>query len=1088
MIKGLYPFGLNHYRSLKFQKLRKLISKNQRKIKVEGAYGSSLSFLLIDIFSSINQQIFYISNSKETASYVYSDIVELIGEINCSFLPSNYRSDAKKIKDESNIINRSKTIRDILDKETKIIVTYPEAIFEKIPNEKEIDSKTINIEKGQFLKINSINELLFDLKFEKDDYVQQPGDFAKRGNIVDIFSFAYTSPLRIEFDGDTVESIREFNIDTQYSTKELVEAKIIPDFTNESLIKRANSIVELIDVNTTLLVEEIDSIKKQLSKNFMENKNEYSDRLFLKEIDERKIIHLNNFNKDFDIKLDIVQQPAFNKKFEILNDELKYYSSKNYKLNIYFSSKEQAERFHQILSKFNYSYEFKSIIKPIYKGFINHDDLRVCFTDHEIFNRFHRYRIQKKYSKKKKLNIDDINQINVGDFVTHIDHGVGIYKGLTKIDVEGRKQEAIKLVYGENDTLYLSVHLFHKISKYKSRDGAKPRIFKLGSGAWERLKTKAKTRIKKLAFDLIKSYAKRKISKGYKYKIDSSMQNELEASFLYVETKDQIKATADVKTDMESENPMDRLICGDVGFGKTEVAIRAAFKAIDNGKQVAILVPTTILAFQHYKTLLKRFDGFPISFDYLNRFRTKTEKNKILDEISTGKLDLIIGTHQLVNDSVQYHNLGLLIVDEEQKFGVNVKEKIRSIKENIDVLTLTATPIPRTLQYSLMAARDLSIISTPPSNRVPIESEVIRFNAKSIQEAIRFEIQRGGQIFFVHNKIDNINEFGNWLENLIPDAKIKIAHSKIDGKNLEKIMLEFIENKFDILLSTTIIESGLDVPNANTIFINNAHHFGLSDLHQMRGRVGRSNKKAFCYFITPEISALTEEAKKRINAIGQYSELGSGFNIAMKDLEIRGAGDLLGGEQSGFINDIGFETYHKILNEAVEELKSNEFKKMFKEESNNNFIKDVIIDTDFEILFPNTYVSKVNERLILYTKLSKLNNDDELIKFEKELKDKYGFLPVESIDLLKSVRLKWKAQKLGFEKIVIKKSKMLCYFIFDKNNNFFESVVFKNIMRDIQKFENCELREKNKLYLVFEKIESIDNAIQNLNRFEFIDY
>ena len=659
---------------------------------------------------------------------------------------------------------------------------------------------------------------------------------------------------------------------------------------------------------------------------------------------------------------------------------------------------------------------------------------------------------------------------------------------MTKIDVEGRKQEAIKLVYGENDTLYLSVHLFHKISKYKSRDGAKPRIFKLGSGAWERLKTKAKTRIKKLAFDLIKSYAKRKISKGYKYKIDSSMQNELEASFLYVETKDQIKATADVKTDMESENPMDRLICGDVGFGKTEVAIRAAFKAIDNGKQVAILVPTTILAFQHYKTLLKRFDGFPISFDYLNRFRTKTEKNKILDEISTGKLDLIIGTHQLVNDSVQYHNLGLLIVDEEQKFGVNVKEKIRSIKENIDVLTLTATPIPRTLQYSLMAARDLSIISTPPSNRVPIESEVIRFNAKSIQDAIRFEMQRGGQVFFVHNKIDNINEFGNWLENLIPDAKIKIAHSKIDGKNLEKIMLEFIENKFDILLSTTIIESGLDVPNANTIFINNAHHFGLSDLHQMRGRVGRSNKKAFCYFITPEISALTDEAKKRINAVRQYSELGSGFNIAMKDLEIRGAGDLLGGEQSGFINDIGFETYHKILNEAVEELKSNEFKKMFKEESNNNFIRDVIIDTDFEILFPNTYVSKVNERLILYTKLSKLNNDDELIKFEKELKDKYGFLPIESIDLLKSIRLKWKAQKLGFEKIVIKKSKMLCYFIFDKNNNFFESLVFKNIMRDIQKFENCELREKNKLYLVFEKIGSIDQAIQNLDRFEFIDY
>ena len=1088
MNNGLYPNGLNHHRSLKFQKLRKLISQNQAKVKIEGLYGSSLSFLLIDIFSSLNTQIFYLSNSKESASYTYTDIVEFLGEDNCNLLPSNYRNYNNKIKDESNVLNRTKTIKDLTEKKAKIIITYPEGIFEKIPNEKAIKDKSLNIKIGQELELGNLNEKLFELNFEKDDYVQEPGDFAIRGNILDIFSYAYTNPIRLEFDGNIIESIREFNIDTQYSVKQLKSAKITPDISNQSLIKTGDSIINIIDQKTLIFVEEIDSIKKKLGDNIINNSNDYSEKLFIKELKEKKLISVNNFDKKADIKFNILQQPAFNKRFEILNENLQKHALNNYKINIYFSNKEQSNRFKQILSKYNYNYEFKSIIKPIYKGFINHDDLKVCYTDHEIFNRFHRYKIQKKYGKNKKVNIEDLNQIKVGDYVTHIDHGVGVYKGLTKIDVEGKRQEVIKLLYGDNDTLYLSIHLFHKISKYKSRDGARPRIFKLGSGAWDRLKLKAKSRIKKLAFDLIKSYAKRKIAKGFKYKIDSSMQNELEAAFLYVDTEDQIKATKDVKADMESDNPMDRLICGDVGFGKTEVAIRAAFKAIDNGMQVAILVPTTILAFQHYKTLIKRFKGFPVAFDYLNRFRTKTEKNKIIDDLNSGKLDLIVGTHQLVSDAIQYKNLGLLIVDEEQKFGVNVKEKIRSIKENIDVLTLTATPIPRTLQYSLMSARDLSIISTAPSNRVPIESEVIRFNAKAIKEAIRFELDRGGQIFFVHNKIDNINEFGKWLENLIPEATIKIAHSKIEGKRLETIMLDFIENKFDVLLSTTIIESGLDVPNANTIFINNSHHFGLSDLHQMRGRVGRSNKRAFCYFITPEISALTSEAKKRIDAIGQYSELGAGFNIAMKDLEIRGAGDLLGGEQSGFINDIGFETYHKILNDAVEELKNNEFKNFFKNKGEKNyFIKDVIIDTDFEILFPNQFVSQVNERLKLYNKLSQLKDENQLEKFRDELKDKYGNIPKESENLLKSIKLKWIAQKLGFEKIVIKREKMLCYFISDNSNSYFDSDVFKNIIKNISKFDDCELKEKNKLYIVFENVKSIDMALLNLNRFQFIN-
>ena len=1088
MNKGLYPDGLNQHRSLKFQKLEKLISKNKKIITVEGVYGSSLSFLLIDLFHTTNKQLVYISNYKEVASHIYSDITQIIGEEDCSFLPSNFRSYSNKVKDESNVLNRTKTIQDIYSKKPKIIISHTESLYEKIPKASQIKEKTLQITVGQILKINEITNNLFELNFEKDDYVEKPGDFALRGNILDIFSFEYSNPIRFEFDDNKIESIREFDINSQYSIKEINSANIKPDISNESLIERNDSIINIIDKNSLIFIEEINLIKKTLIENLTVNPSDYSEKLFLKEINNRKIISANNYKKNPDIKYNIVQQPAFNKKFELLNKDLQDYSKKNYKINLYFSNKEQSNRFKEIFLKFNINYKFKSIIKPIYKGFVNHDELKVCYTDHEIFNRYHKYKLQKKYRKNKKVKIEDFNRINVGDYITHIDHGVGIYKGLTKIDVEGKKQEAIKLSYGDKDTIYLSIHLFHKISKYKSKEGTKPRIFKLGSGAWERLKLKAKTRIKKLAFDLINSYAKRKISKGFKYKIDSSMQNELEASFLYIETNDQIKAVREVKKDMESINPMDRLICGDVGFGKTEVAIRAAFKAIDNGKQVAILVPTTILAFQHYKTLLKRFKDFPISFNYLNRFKSKSEKNIIINELSSGKLDLIVGTHQLVNDKVSYHNLGLLIVDEEQKFGVNVKEKIRSIKENVDVLTLTATPIPRTLQYSLMAARDLSIISSPPSNRVPIESELIRLDAKFIKKAVRFELDRGGQIFFVHNKIENINDFGSWLENLIPEANIKIIHSKIDGKNIEKIMLEFIENKFDILLSTTIIENGLDVPNANTMFINNAHHFGLSDLHQMRGRVGRSNKKAFCYFITPTLSSLTNEAKKRINAIIQYTDLGSGFNIAMKDLEIRGAGDLLGGEQSGFINDIGFDTYHKILNEAVEELKSNEFKKIFKEENETSFnINEVIIDTDFEILFPNKYISQVNERLKLYTELSTIKNKVDLNKFKIELIDKYGKLPNQVKDLLRSIKLKWKARNLGFEKVVIKKGKMLCYFISDNSSVYYESKIFKNIMQQVSKLQNCEIKERKKLYIIFDNIESIDDSIINLDRFKLID-
>ena len=694
----------------------------------------------------------------------------------------------------------------------------------------------------------------------------------------------------------------------------------------------------------------------------------------LNDLKKFKIIELNRIDKKIpEIKFDIGQQPAFNKKFKLLIGNISSFYEKDYSVKIYCSNKTQIKRFQDIFELNNLSFNPVLIDKAIYKGFIDHDSKQVCYSDHEIFERYHKFNLKAGFKSNRKVNLKELNQLEIGDYVTHIDHGIGIFGGLKKIDVNGKVQEAIKLTYGERDTLYVSIHLIHKISKYNGKDGTKPRIYKLGSGAWDKIKLKAKKRVKEVAFNLIEAYAKRKMKKGFVYGPDSSMQHELEASFLYEDTPDQIKSTTDVKNDMESPQPMDRLICGDVGFGKTEIAIRAAFKAIDNNKQVAVLVPTTVLAFQHFKTFSKRLKNFPVTIDYLNRFRTSKEKSTIIEELNNGRIDLIIGTHQIVNNKINFKNLGLLIVDEEQKFGVSVKEKIRSLKQNIDVLTLTATPIPRTLQYSLMSARDLSIINSPPQNRYPIESNVISFDENTIRDAINFEINRDGQVFFVHNRIENIQEVKNMILRLIPSAHVAVVHGRLEGKILEKTMLEFINGEYDVLVSTTIIESGLDVPNANTIFINNAHNFGLSDLHQMRGRVGRSNKKAFCYFITTSMSSMTKEARKRIEAIERHTELGSGFHIAMKDLEIRGAGDLLGAEQSGFINDIGFETYQKILSEAVEELKTKEFNKLFENDNDSSInLSNFKIDTDLEILFPDNYINNVNIRLNQYQRLSKI--------------------------------------------------------------------------------------------------------------------
>ena len=1103
MKKGVDPPSFAHYnKSLNLQKLQNSIDKSETNIYLKGLYGTSKSFLINSLFSNSNKNIYWILENKESAGYHFNDLEGLVDEKQLYFFPSSYNreNDFKKTNSQ-NVFLRTELIRS-LNSSKNLIVTYPEAIFEKIIIKKEIKKRFIKIKTGDLISLESFNEKLFDLEFNREDFVIEPGDFSVRGGIVDVFSFSNNKPFRIEFFGDEIESIRTFDIETQVSNNTLKSIEILGDLENKEIDYERENIFNFIDNNSLIITENIDLLKNSLSNSFEKatsksnDKTEldklfYSGKSLVQDLSKLSVVELNKIGSNsIHTQFNISPQPAFNKKFKLLIENISEYHNKEYSVKIFCSNKIQIKRFKDIFELNKIDFDPVLVEKAIFKGFIDHDQKEVCYSDHEIFERYHKFKIKSGFETKKRVNLNELKQLEIGDYVTHIDHGVGVFGGLKKIDVNGKIQEAIKLTYGERDTLYVSIHLIHKICKYNGKDGTKPKIYKLGSGAWKKIKLKAKKRVKEVAFNLIEAYAKRKLKKGFQYGIDSSMQHELEASFIYEDTPDQIKSTIDIKKDMESLQPMDRLICGDVGFGKTEIAIRAAFKAIDNNKQVAVLVPTTVLAFQHFKTFSKRLKDFPVTVDYLNRFRTNKEKNLIIEELKTGKIDIIIGTHQLVNNKINFKNLGLLIVDEEQKFGVSVKEKIRSLKENIDVLTLTATPIPRTLQYSLMSARDLSIINSPPQNRFPIESSVISFNEDIIKDAVNFEINRGGQVFFVHNRIENIQEIRALISRLVPSADIAIVHGRLEGKKLEKTMLDFIDGKYDVLVSTTIIESGLDVPNANTIFINNSQNFGLSDLHQMRGRVGRSNKKAFCYFITAPLLSMTKEARKRIEAIEQHTELGSGFHIAMKDLEIRGAGDLLGAEQSGFINDIGFETYQKILREAVEELKNKEFEDLFENESNDSFkLSNFKIDTDLEILFPDNYINNVKVRLNQYQKLSTIYNLEELKKFTSELEDRFGKLPSQSQDLIKTIELKLLAIKNGFEKLILKNEKMICQFISNKEDKFYSSGEFGKILQTIQKNQNlCQLKEKKsisgeRLLLVFQEVTSIEKAIKCLEIF-----
>lgn len=1113
-LAGLSQVITTYKESLQQQKLGRSIANSKNNTYLKGLVGSSISIVIANAFKETELPFLLVLNDKEEAAYHLNDLEQLVGDKDVLFYPGSYRRPYQiEETDNANILLRAEVLNRINSrKKPAIIVTYPEALFEKVVTKKELERSTLKINLNDKLSIDFINETLFEYKFRRVDFVTEPGEFSVRGGIVDVFSFSNDEPYRIEFFGDEVDSIRTFDVETQLSTEKLKKINIIPNIENkfleeerESFLKYVSAKTVVFSRNSELLFSRIDGLFSKAEEAFTKLSKEikhappkelFCDGALLKsQLKSFITIHLST-PKANDIAYETIlfnttPQPSFNKQFDLLIEDLNSNHEKGYKNYIYCVSEQQAKRFHDIFDDVETEVHYQTVVFSMYQGFIDNEYKVACYTDHQIFERYHKFQLKNGYSKKQAITLKELTNLEIGDYVTHIDHGIGTFGGLQKIQVEGKLQEAIKLIYGDRDILYVSIHSLHKITKFNGKDGKPPKIYKLGSAAWKNLKKKTKSRVKEIAFNLIKLYAKRKTEKGFQYGPDSYLQNELEASFLYEDTPDQSTATEDVKRDMESEQPMDRLVCGDVGFGKTEVAIRAAFKAVDNGKQVAILVPTTILAFQHHKTFSERLSDMPVTIDYLNRFRTAKEKRDTLERLENGSVDIIIGTHQLVNKNVKFKNLGLLIVDEEQKFGVAVKDKLKTIKENVDVLTLTATPIPRTLQFSLMAARDLSVITTPPPNRYPIESNVIQLNEEVIRDAVSYEIQRGGQVFFIHNRIENIKEVAGMVQRLVPDAKIGIGHGQMDGKKLEQLMLSFMNGDFDVLVATSIIESGLDVPNANTIFINNANNFGLSDLHQMRGRVGRSNKKAFCYFITPPYSAMTDDARKRIQALEQFTELGSGFNIAMKDLEIRGAGDILGGEQSGFMNEIGFDTYQKILQEAIEELKENEFADLYDTPKNEDkvYVKDTQIDTDFQLLFPDDYINAITERLNLYNELSTIKTEEALTLYESRLIDRFGELPKEATDLLNSVRIKWIATELGLERIILKQGKMVGYFIADQQSSFYQSNRFRNVLQYIQTHPNIgKIKEKQtrnglRLLITFENIKSINKALNTLKPF-----
>lgn len=1077
---------------------------DQRRFRLTGICGSLSSLLAGAFFGSSDRPTLFVLPDQESASYFLNDLENLLGENQVLYFPATYKRPFDLSEtDKGNILLRAEVLSKV-NRGTKLpVVTFPEALAERVINRQGLSQNSMELRKGEKISTEFINEFLLHHGFENVDFVAQAGEFAVRGGIVDIFSFANELPYRVEFFGDEVESIRTFDPESQLSVTAMNHVTILPDVQTQLPDEARSSFLEFIPKNTVIWTKDLPSILQQIANGLDQSRaaiagsKSYSveelDRIFLAdnilaELLERfssvEFGSRYHYASDNELKFNGSPQPSFNKNFELLIKDLQKNDASRLKNILLADSPRQVERLYSIFEDLEKKHpgthhvEFTSLCLSLHEGFIDRDTELACYTDHQIFDRYHRFRLRKNYSRSEALTIKEIYSLKPGDFVTHIDHGIGRFAGLETIQVNGKPQEAVRLVYKDNDILYVSIHSLHRIARYSGKDGTAPSLHKLGSTAWTTLKSKTKRRVKDIAKELIALYAKRKATKGFAFAPDTYLQTELEASFIYEDTPDQLKATKDVKRDMERGFPMDRLVCGDVGFGKTEVAIRAACKAIADGKQVAVLVPTTILALQHYKTFRERMKDLPCTIDYINRFKSAQKQKETLAGLANGKVDIVIGTHRLISKDVKFKDLGLMIIDEEQKFGVAAKERLKALRVQVDTLTLTATPIPRTLQFSLMGARDLSIINTPPPNRYPVSTELHVFGEKIIRDAIDFELSRGGQVFFVHNRVSDIHEVADMIRSLLPEVRVAVGHGQMDGEKLEEIMLGFIEGEFDVLVSTTIIESGLDIPNANTIIINQAQNFGLSDLHQMRGRVGRSNKKAFCYLLTPPTTVLTAEARQRLKAIEEFSDLGSGFNIAMRDLDIRGAGNLLGGEQSGFITEIGYEMYQKILDEALQELKENEFADLYKEElaEKRKYVSDCQIDTDLEILLPSDYVNSVTERLILYRDLDNIQDEEKLRAFEDQLRDRFGPLPQPAVELMNTIRLRWLAEQLGFEKIILKNKKFVGYFVSNPASHFYQSDAFSAILKYVQSHSQlCKMRQdREKLSLTVTPVASVE--------------
>ncbi len=1115
-----------------FQIVERITLPQPQHIHIKGLHGSASQFILASVHShssvaNINHLV--VLRDAEEAAYFQNTLENITNALDIFYFPSSFKNKKNyQLLNSSHVMLRTEALTKIAaGGNKKIIVTYPEALFEKVVLSKTLSENIIRIKQADVLDINAMLERFVQHGFVRTDFVYEPGQFAIRGGILDIYSFGNEKPYRIELFGNEVDSIRIFDPENQLSERKLLQVNIIPNVETQFESGEKVSLLEFLPENTVVWMEDWSFIKEKIEQQeedleiFLEvvktttdnrqqttdDDNDINKKIEVgldefvkadeieKQVSLRHIIEIGN-KQHFPCLLSPIsylqfvtkEQPAFNRQFDLLIKDLKQHEKQQYSIFIFAENPKQLERLHIIFTDLKAEIQVTPIPVSIHEGFIDDDLKVVCYTDHQVFQRYHKYKVKQAFSKNKALTLKMLRDLQPGDYISHIDHGVGVYSGLQKIEANGRMQEAVRIQYKDGDLLYVNISSLHKISKYSGKEGTVPKMNKLGSDVWNKLKDKTKKQVKDIATDLIKLYAQRKSLQGFTHSPDNYMQTELEASFIYEDTPDQAKASEDVKRDMEKPAPMDRLVCGDVGFGKTEIAIRAAFKSCCDGKQAAVLVPTTILAYQHYKTFGDRLKDFPVTVDFINRFKSSKEKKETLKKLEEGKIDIIIGTHALLSKDVKFKNLGVMIIDEEQKFGVSAKEKLKQLRTTVDSLTLTATPIPRTLQFSLMGARDLSIINTPPPNRQPIQTEVTVFNEDAIRDIIYYETERGGQVFFIHNRVKGLAEMKSFIQGLCPDISIAYAHGQMEGDELEDTILDFMDKKYDVLVCTNIVESGVDIPNVNTIIVNNAHQFGLSDLHQLRGRVGRSNKKAFCYLLAPPMSTLPVDSRKRLSTLEQYSDLGSGFQIAMRDLDIRGAGNMLGGEQSGFIAEIGFEMYQKILDEAIRELKRNEFRELYKEEiqQQDDFVSDCTIDTDLEILIPDEYVESITERLSLYSRLDNCSTEKDLQEFHVEMIDRFGPIPAPVEDLFTTVRCRKIAVELGFEKLFLKNNILKCFFVSNPDSPYFQSETFNGILKFLQTGTNKgKLKQVGKNgILIVEDVKTMNELYHFLNKMQ----